>query len=567
MSGSALLNAAPAAAARARAGAQGQRHGNGCGAPALYTRGLSSSGSSFSGARVSAVFPQSNSSARRSLVVKAESEEQESGTTRIRRKREEQKKEDLSIDDFNPIKVGRSSREKFDNVWRALVRLGQPTMTSSVDDFMMEDDRAFIDNSAYETPQAAYTTVLVVGATGRIGKVLVRKLLLRGYTVKALVRKADKESSTSAGSSYLDPSRSKADILPKAVKVIEGSVGDLAAVQEAMKDVDKVVCCTGTKSTLTMELEIVEKQGIANLTRAFLETKHRLSMKLGNTRSNQTKLTLFKFGKPAHFDKWETEVVGLPAGTAAAAMPRSRAAFTATTRVDFDVREKAAFFGGAVYEKGGIAQIGADITTPGSEGFKGYEGLVLRVLGDGKAYTAELRAANGQLHVCRFNTKIGWSTIRLPFNSFRPLNPEHPPMDVRAVDHISLRFETRRQRSAGAGAGEGSENRFALSVDFIKAMPAGDEPDVVLVSCTGLTEDNEDARARLVSYKRAGEQILRNSGVSYSIVRPGKLLEEPGGTRALVFDQGDRIVQGIRSVTIRYTGTPQLILYGLWSRV
>ena len=53
-------------------------------------------------------------------------------------------------------------------------------MTSSVDDFMMEDDKAFIDNSAYETPQAAYTTVLVVGATGRIGKVLVRKLLLRG---------------------------------------------------------------------------------------------------------------------------------------------------------------------------------------------------------------------------------------------------------------------------------------------------------------------------------------------------------------------------------------------------
>ena len=33
--------------------------------------------------------------------------------------------------------------------------------------------------------------MLVVGATGRVGRILVRKLLLRGYKVRAFVRQSD----------------------------------------------------------------------------------------------------------------------------------------------------------------------------------------------------------------------------------------------------------------------------------------------------------------------------------------------------------------------------------------
>jgi short-subunit dehydrogenase len=36
----------------------------------------------------------------------------------------------------------------------------------------------------FTIPDAAFTTVLVAGATGKVGRILVRKLLLRGYTVK-----------------------------------------------------------------------------------------------------------------------------------------------------------------------------------------------------------------------------------------------------------------------------------------------------------------------------------------------------------------------------------------------
>ena len=52
--------------------------------------------------------------------------------------------------------------------------------------------------------------------------------------------------------------------------------------------------------------------------------------------------------------------------------------------------------------------------------------------------------------------------------------------------------------------------------------------------------DGED-RDKLVRAKRDGERTLRNSGLGYTIVRPGQLLEEPGGNKALVFDQGNRI--------------------------
>lgn len=39
--------------------------------------------------------------------------------------------------------------------------------------------------------------------------------------------------------------------------------------------------------------------------------------------------------------------------------------------------------------------------------------------------------------------------------------------------------------------------------------------------------------------------MLRATGLGYTVVRPGPLKEEPGGYKALVFDQGNRIVHDI----------------------
>ena len=110
-------------------------------------------------------------------------------------------------------------------------------------------------------------------------------------------------------------------------------------------------------------------------------------------------------------------------------------------------------------------------------------------------------------------------------------------------------------------------NAFNFEIAYVKAQPMRTEPTMILVSCAGAagqdaalglnaadmgsfagSESNvlgavEGVNARRVSLKRRGEAALRASGLGYSIVRPSALVQEPGGYKALVFDQGDRIQQ------------------------
>ena len=107
----------------------------------------------------------------------------------------------------------------------------------------------------FESPQAPDTTVLVTGATGRVGRILVRKLLLRGYKVRALVRQRDGAA---------------ADAIPQSVELVVGDVGDYRSCRAAMNGVDKVICASAARTTITADLLRVEEQGVANLTRAFM---------------------------------------------------------------------------------------------------------------------------------------------------------------------------------------------------------------------------------------------------------------------------------------------------------
>jgi hypothetical protein len=76
----------------------------------------------------------------------------------------------LILDEVNPIALGRRSRQAFDDVWQQFTKLSSPTRSSSFD---LDDDFAFNGTAEFTTPQASFTTVLVVGATGRVGKVCV----------------------------------------------------------------------------------------------------------------------------------------------------------------------------------------------------------------------------------------------------------------------------------------------------------------------------------------------------------------------------------------------------------
>ena len=85
--------------------------------------------------------------------------------------------------------LGRRSRQIFDEVWRKFSGLGQISRTIRTDDVEALDALLVREGPMCEfaIPGAQNTTVLVVGATSRIGRIVVRKLMLRGYSVKVLL--------------------------------------------------------------------------------------------------------------------------------------------------------------------------------------------------------------------------------------------------------------------------------------------------------------------------------------------------------------------------------------------
>lgn len=148
----------------------------------------------------------------------------------------------------------------------------------------------------------------------------------------------------------------------------------------------------------------------------------------------------------------------------------------------------------------------------------------------------------------RFTTRRGFSTVRLPFDTFRPENNKDPPLTLEEVGAFGIRFRN---------LGPSSSNRllpniFKLEVDWIKGLPSGPESDFILVSCAGQPRTNvsDNVLDALIKYKRAGEQRVRNSGLGYTIVRATNLIREPGGYKALVFDQGDRLSEGISAADV-----------------
>lgn len=85
---------------------------------------------------------------------------------------------------------------------------------------------------------------------------------------------------------------------------------------------------------------------------------------------------------------------------------------------------------GAVYSRGGLAEVGAPLQLPYSDqaALDGAEALVVRLLADEHPYTCVLRTRGGITYTARFSTRHGYNTVRLPFNTFRPVVMDDPPL-------------------------------------------------------------------------------------------------------------------------------------------
>lgn len=431
--------------------------------------------------------------------------------------------------DVNPVGLGRRSRQIFDEAWRKFSELGQISRTTRIND----ENSLFIQEGGpmceFAIPGAQNTTVLVVGATSRVGRIVVRKLMLRGYSVKALVRNADQQV---------------VDMLPTSVKVILGDVGDPATLRVAVEGCNKIIYCATARSSITVDLNRVDHQGVYNLSKAFQDYNNKLAQ-LRAGKSSKSKLLLAKFKSADSLKGWDVRK-GTYFQDAVAAK------YDGGMDAKFEFSESGeAVFSGYVFTRGGYVELSTKLSLPLGSTLDRYEGLILSVGGNGRSYVLILESgpsadtSQSNLYFSRISTKVGFCRVRVPFTSFRPVNPADPPLDPFLIHTLTIRFEPRRQRPAEGPVGTNQDLRsFQMILEYIKALPTGQETDFILVSCTGSGIETS-RREQVLRAKKAGEDSLRRSGLGYTIIRPGPLMEEPGGQRALIFDQGNRISQGI----------------------
>ena len=98
----------------------------------------------------------------------------------------------------------------------------------------------------------------------------------------------------------------------------------------------------------------------------------------------------------------------------------------------------------------------------------------------------------------------------------------------------------------GSSRSDPSNNPEAVDYGGVKnladAAAATGVRQFVLVSSSGVTDEDHflnKAFDNILIWKFKGEEALRASGVPYTIVRPGGLVNTPGGEFSVVFAQGD----------------------------
>lgn len=200
----------------------------------------------------------------------------------------------------------------------------------------------------------------------------------------------------------------------------------------------------------------------------------------------------------------------------------------------------------------------------------GFDGFRLRVKGDGKSYKFIARCEDkwdGIAHCFTFPTKSGeWTDVDIPFEDFRsvfraktlldgkPLDPKN----VYAFQVMLSKFEYDGELNPNFSAGP-----FQLQIESVAAYKKSADgvvrPKIVHISSAAVTRSlrkseftEEELPAivklnvqlgRILDWKLAGEDAIRNSGLPYTILRACALTEdEPVGLDSLRFEQGDFIV-------------------------
>ncbi len=390
--------------------------------------------------------------------------------------------------------------------------------------------------------------ILVAGATGGVGKRVVRRLIERNYQVRALVR---------------DVQRAR-EMLGNDVELFEADITiPETLTPELMQSVSAVVCCTGVRvqpvegdtpdrakyyqgikfymPEVVDSPEIVDYQGIKNLLQAA--AKNLKTVPVGEK-------LVFDFKNPSQDlkDLWGAvdDVVMGGVSESSIRLVDNTALFTGNV---------------STANSGGFVSVRTkNFDTPLN--LAGYTGVELRVKGDGKRYKFFIRTDtkwDGVAYSYSFDTEPqSWITVRIPFDKFVPVFRAKTldfsePLDPSRISSIQLmlsKFEYDKELNPKFEPGG-----FALQVESIKAYGGSTLPQFVMILSAGVTRPGRpglnleeeppavrmnDQLGGILTWKLRGEDAVRESGIPYTIIRPCALTEEPGG-QALVFEQGDNI--------------------------
>jgi uncharacterized protein YbjT (DUF2867 family) len=114
-------------------------------------------------------------------------------------------------------------------------------------------------------------TVLVVGATGSIGRLVVEKALRVGHAVRALVRNPD-----------------KARQLPRAAQLVSGDVTRPETLKDAVDGIDAVVFTLGSDGAGKVGAENVDYGGVRNVLLALGSQRARIALMTSIGVTNRT---------------------------------------------------------------------------------------------------------------------------------------------------------------------------------------------------------------------------------------------------------------------------------------
>ncbi len=388
--------------------------------------------------------------------------------------------------------------------------------------------------------------VLVAGATGGVGKRVVKRLDERGYKVRSLVRDADKART----------------LLGDRVELFVGDITKPETLTpEMMANVQAVVCCsavrvqpvegdTPDRAKYYQGVKFYQPEIVGDTPERveYLGVKHLVEVAAKHLSPAPEKI--FDFTAPSDDLK---NIWGAVDDVVMGGVSES----------GIRLVENTALFAGNVStaNSGGFASVRTRNFDPPLN-LAGYDGVELRARGDGKRYKFILRSDpqwDGTAYSYSFDTMDNsWISVRIPFAELIPVFRAKTLRDSAPIDPsniCSFQLMLSKFEYDGELNPKFEPGGFALQVESIKAYGGAAKPRFVLVSSAGVTRpgrpginlDEEPPAVRLndqlggiLTWKLKGEDSVRESGVPYTIIRPCALTEE-SGVRALTFDQGDNL--------------------------